>query len=180
MQPHPIYTIYTINPVNTVNPVKPLQTSGFEGLRTQAPDLARHGAKVVLFCTAIALFFWLARPSQKWDIQLVYSLATGITSWLLIDGSRFFINRALPFGFPRGWRGVALIFMGVPIGFVVGTLAGDTYSGRSTFELLPNQPRLFLYLFLFTMSIGTGIIAAFIVHCRIGSSESRKSSTARA
>ena len=34
---------------------------------------------------------------------------------------------------------------------------GDAYSGRSTFDLLPNQPLFFLYLFLFTASVGAGI-----------------------
>ncbi len=109
------------------------------------------------FCLLIAVVLWLAKPGQHFDVQLVYSLVTGLSSWLLIDGARFFIDVKSPFGFPRGWRGVAVILVGVCLGFVAGTLAGDAYSGRSTFELLPNQPRFFLYLFLFTASVGVGI-----------------------
>ena len=109
------------------------------------------------FCLVIAVVLWLSKPSQRFDSQLVYSLATGISSWLVIDLSRFFIDVKSPFGFPRGWRGVLIILVGVCFGFVVGTLVGDAYSGRSTFELLPNQPRFFLYLFLFTVSVGVGI-----------------------
>jgi sensor histidine kinase YesM len=126
-------------------------------IRNSLPSLARHSLIVMGFCTLIAAVLWLAKPGQRFDNQLVYSLATGLSSWLVIDFSRFFIDVKSPFGFPRSWRGVVLIFVGVSFGFVVGTLAGDAYSGRSTFELLPNQPRFFLYLFLFTVSVGVGI-----------------------
>ena len=128
-----------------------------QNLRRRAPSLARHSLIVMGFCVLIAFVLWLAKPSQRFDSQLVYSLATGLSSWLVIDGSRFLIDVKSPFGFPRGWRGVVIILVGVCFGFVVGTLAGDAYSGRSTFELLPNQPRFFLYLFVFTLSVGTGI-----------------------
>ena len=131
--------------------------SALPNLRDCLPSLARHGLIVIGFCTVIAVVLWLAKPGQRFDGQLVYSLATGLASWLVIDLSRFFIDVKSPFGFPRGWRGVVLILVGVCFGFVVGILAGDAYGGRSTFELLPSQPRFVLYLFLFTASVGTGI-----------------------
>ena len=131
--------------------------SALKNLRLCVPSLARHSLVVMGFCLLIAVVLWLAKPSQRFDVQLVYSLATGLSSWLVIDFSRFFIDVKSPFGFPRGWRGVVIILVGVCFGFVVGSLAGDAYSGRSTFELLPNQPRFFLYLFLFTLSVGVGI-----------------------
>ena len=130
---------------------------GLQNLLGHASALARHGLIVIGFCFLIAAVLWLAKPGQRFDSQLVYSLATGLTSWLVIDGSRFFIDVKSPFAFPRGWRGVVVILVGVCLGFVVGTLLGDAYSGRSTFELLTQQPRFFLYLFLFTFSVGTGI-----------------------
>ena len=131
--------------------------SALQNLQACAPHLARHSLIVMGFCSFVAVVLWLAKPNQRFDTQLVYSLATGLSSWLVIDFSRFFIDVKSPFGFPRGWRGVVLILVGVCFGFVVGSLAGDAYSGRSTFELLPNQPRFFLYLFLFTFSVGVGI-----------------------
>ena len=131
--------------------------SALQSLRLCLPSLARHCLIVMGFCLLIAVVLWLAKPSQRFDVQLVYSLATGLSSWLVIDLSRFFMDVKSPFGFPRGWRGVAIILVGVCFGFVVGTLAGDAYSGRSTFELVPSQPWFFLYLFLFTLSVGVGI-----------------------
>ena len=112
---------------------------------------------VVGFCVVIAAVLWLSRSNQRFDVQLAYSLATGLSSWLIIDGSRFFVDVKSPFGFARGWRGLLVIFLGVCFGFVVGTLAGDAYAGRSTFGLLPNQPLFVLYLFLFTTSMGVGV-----------------------
>ena len=131
--------------------------SALARIRGCLPSLARHSLITAGFCTLIAVLLWLAKPDQRFEVQLAYSLATGLGSWLVIDLSRFFIDVKSPFGFPRGWRGVSVIFVGVCFGFVVGTLAGDAYSGRSTFDLLPNQPIFFLYLFLFTACVGAGI-----------------------
>ena len=129
----------------------------WQRIRSCLPSLARHSLITLGFCTLIAVMLWLSRPGQRFDTQLVYSVTTGLASWLVIDLSRFFIDAESPFGFPRGWRGVVVIFVGVCFGFFVGTLLGDAYSGRSTFDLLPNQPLFFLYLFLFTTSVGAGV-----------------------
>ena len=151
--------------MSSPSPALPPDThqSALQKLLERAPSLVQHGLIVIGFCTAIGAVLWLARPGQTLYSQLVYSLATGLSSWLVIDGSRFFIDVKSPFGFPRGWRGVAVILVGVCFGFVVGTLTGDAYSGRSTFELAPNQPRFFLYLFLFTTSVGASISYFFYV-----------------
>ena len=122
-----------------------------------APSLLNHSLITAGFCTLIALVLWLAKPSARFDVQLGYSLANGFIAWLIIDLSRFFIDVKSPFGFPRGWRGVTVILVGVSCGFLIGTLIGDAYSGLSTFDLLPNQPRFFLHLFVFAVSVGTGI-----------------------
>ncbi len=139
---------------------------GLAGIRDCLPHLARHGLITAGFCTLIGVVLWLAKPGQRFDVQLAYSLATGLSSWLVIDLSRFFVDVASPFRFPRGWRGVSVIFVGVCFGFVVGTLVGDAYSGRSTFELLPNQPLFLLYLFLFTACVGAGVSYFFYTSAR--------------
>jgi signal transduction histidine kinase len=139
---------------------------GLAGIRGCLPSLARHILITTGFCALIAVLLWLAKPGQRFDVQLAYSLATGLSSWLVIDLSRFFVDVASPFRFPRGWRGVTVIFVGVCVGFFVGTLVGDAYSGRSTFELLPNQPLFLLYLFLFTACVGAGISYFFYASAR--------------
>ena len=128
-----------------------------QNLRECIPSLAKHSLITTGFCTLIAVLLWLAKPGQRFDVQLAYSLATGLSAWLVIDLSRFFIDVKSPFGFPRGWRGLSVVFVGICFGFVVGTLAGDAYSGRSTFGLFANQPIFILYLFLFTTCMGAGV-----------------------
>ena len=98
-------------------------------IRQCLPELARHGLIVSGFCLLIGALLWLAKSGQRFDVQLVYSFATGITSWLVIDGGRFFVDRHSPFGFPKGWRAVALIVAGVCIGFVVGMRRGGFQFG---------------------------------------------------
>ena len=135
----------------------PLLINGVARMKSCLPGLARHSLITVGFCTLIAVVLWLSKPGQRFDVQLVYSVVTGLASWLVIDLSRFFIDVKSPFDFPRGWRGVGVIFVGVCFGFVVGALVGDVYSGRSTFDMLGNQPLFLLYLFLFTACVGVGI-----------------------
>ena len=92
--------------------------------------LLRHGLLSALFCCAIALALTLAGHGP-WDVQLVYSLAIGLVSWLVIDLGRMLLTGADCTGWPHGWRGLALIAVGTLTGFGVGGLVGDAYSGAS-------------------------------------------------
>ena len=130
---------------------------GLQRIRACLPELGRHGSKVAVFSALIGLVLWLARIDQRLDVQLVYSFATGLVSWLLIDLGRFWVDPDSPFGFPRGWRGASLVAGGIVGGFVIGTLVGDAYCGRSTWELFADKPRFFLYLFMLTLGIGSAI-----------------------
>jgi hypothetical protein len=108
------------------------------------PTLLSHGWKVVVLSIAIATALWLAQLGSRYDVQLVYSLAIGCLSWLSVDLGRFVIDPTSPFGFPRGWRAVALIVGGCVFGQVVGTLIGDYYSGFSSFGFFLTQPWQFV------------------------------------
>ena len=92
--------------------------------------LLRNGLLSALFCCAIALALTLAGHGP-WDVQLVYSLAIGLVSWLVIDLGRMLLTGADCTGWPHGWRGLALIAVGTLAGFGVGGLVGDAYSGAS-------------------------------------------------
>jgi len=92
--------------------------------------LLRNGLLSALFCCAIALALTLA-GNGPWDVQLVYSLAIGLVSWLVIDLGRMLLTGADCTGWPHGWRGLALIAVGTLAGFGVGGLVGDAYSGAS-------------------------------------------------
>ena len=125
------------------------------------PAMRRNALTTLALCLLISLGLWLASDRQHVGAQLVYSVSIGMTSWLLIDGGRFFVDTASPTGFPRGWRGGVLIAGGVLGGFLVGTFVGDLYAGRSTWALLDQKPRAFWMLLLFTAVMGVGISSYF-------------------
>ncbi len=139
----------------------PRLARGFTVMRACRGVLVRHGLLVAVSCIAICLVLALFQPDVPLWRQLAYSLSIGFISWALIDGGRFFIDQDSPYLFPRGWLGGALIAGGVLLGFIGGTLIGDAINGQSGFELLRRAPRLFAYIFLFSMACGIGISLFF-------------------
>lgn len=98
-----------------------------------SPSLLRHllhdGLVTAAFCCAIALALTLGGHG-RWDVQLAYSLAIGLPSWLIIEAGRFALSGGSN-RWPRGWRGVLLVLAGSGCGLVLGTLLGDAYSGHA-------------------------------------------------
>jgi Histidine kinase len=144
-------------PASIINPPPPLVT-----LRACLPDLANHALKVAIFCVLIALGIWWAREGVALHIQLVYSLSGGMLTWAIIDLGRFFIDTSSPYHFPRGWRAVALVVAGCAIGHVLGTLIGDAYCGKSTWEFFQDKPRMLVNFFL--LSIVSGAVISFFFY----------------
>ncbi len=139
----------------------PRLARGWAVMRPCRPMLLRHGLQVMGFCLAICLVLWALRPGVPFLGQLAYSLPMGLTTWLLIDGGRFFFDQDSPHLFPRSWRGGALILGGVFLGFVAGTLIGGVFNGQSNFNEIRRAPEFFAYIFLFSMASGIGISLFF-------------------
>jgi hypothetical protein len=86
----------------------------------------------------IGLVLWMQHGvSHTLSIQLVYSFAITLSIWFLADVGRmalFYRNGATI------WPSTAVHWLfssaAIVLGYVVGTLVGDTYSGFSTFELI--------------------------------------------
>jgi Histidine kinase len=152
---HPLPTVSAANP--TSGPASALQR-----IIDCWPKLLGHGWKVAVLCIAIATALWLAQLGSRYDVQLVYSLAIGGLSWLSVDLGRFVIDPTSPFGFPRGWRAVALIVGGCAFGQVVGTLLGDSYSGFSSFGFFLTQPWQFVR-FAAIMTV-VGIVVSYFFY----------------
>ena len=99
------------------------------------PAFARHGLATAVFSCLIALALTLSRRGA-WDVQLVYSLSIGLTSWLAIELGRLWLGGTDDIPWPVGWRGVALVVCGIGAGFVLGSAIGDAYSGSTQGGLL--------------------------------------------
>lgn len=95
--------------------------------RALLTHLLQDGLITSAFCCVIALALTLAGHGA-WDVQLVYSLAIGLTAWLFIELGRLLLGR--DGSWPRGWRGVLVVALGSGCGLVLGSLAGDAYSGQ--------------------------------------------------
>jgi hypothetical protein len=141
--------------------VLPRWQRGWAVMRPCRPVLLRHAWQVAGFCLAICVLLWMLRPGKPFLGQLAYSLPIGLTTWLLIDGGRFFIDQDSPHLFPRGWLGGALILGGVFLGFASGTLVGGLFNGHSNLDLIRRAPEFFAYIFLFSMASGIGISLYF-------------------
>ena len=93
------------------------------------PAFARHGLATAVICCLIALVLTLSQRGA-WDVQLVYSLAIGMTSWLAIELGLRGLRGTGDSPWPAGWRGIALVVCGMGTGFVLGSAIGDAYSGN--------------------------------------------------
>ena len=145
-------------PASLINPPPPLVT-----LCASRSVLVKHALMVAGFCVLIGLGLWWFRESVPLHIQLVYSLASGMLTWAIIDLGRFFIDTSSPYDFPRGWRAIALVVAGCAIGHVLGTLIGDAYCGRSSWDLFRDRPRMLVNFFLLSIVSGTVISYFFYV-----------------
>jgi hypothetical protein len=134
---------------------------GWAVMRPCRAVLLRHAWQVAGFCLAICALLWVLRPGMPFLGQLAYSLPMGLTTWLLIDSGRFFIDQDSPHLFPRGWLGGALILGGVFLGFACGTFVGGLFNGHSSLDLVRGAPEFFAYIFLFSMATGIGISLFF-------------------
>jgi hypothetical protein len=121
-------------------------------------DFLRHGLIVVAFNTVIGL--GLALRNDHPVLQMVYSQTIGLCIWACVDFGRFAFKRDPRSNWPLGWRRWVLMIVGVPVGYVIGTLIGDVYCGCSKWEQLFHSPRLF-WAYLFLAAAASGGISYF-------------------
>ncbi|WP_200844050.1 sensor histidine kinase [Pantoea sp. 18069] len=93
-----------------------------------ARTFALHGLCTAVLCCLIALTLQ-ATGQGAWDAQLVYSLAVGLISWLVIDLGRLLLTRHQAIPWPAGWRGPLLVSAGIAAGALLGGAIGRLYRG---------------------------------------------------
>ena len=111
-------------------------------MHARGHSFARNFLQVLGFNAVVALLL-TALGNRRWDEQMVYAQAIGLTTWALIDFGRVALDPDRHPGWPRGLRGAALVGAGIAIGYVVGTSIGDAYAGKSTWQLVSLSPRRF-------------------------------------
>jgi signal transduction histidine kinase len=120
--------------------------------------LLRHGAATAAICLLITLVLTLAGQGS-WDVNLVYSQAIGLSSWLTIDLGRMWLSRGSDIPWPQGWRGVALVIAGIALGFGLGNWIGQAYQSHAQ----PGQRHAPMLLFpmVITIVASAGMSALF-------------------
>jgi signal transduction histidine kinase len=105
-------------------------------------SVARRLLVVIVFTGLLALVLWGIGHHVGLDEQMVYAYGTALPIWFLSDVLR---QRLFPstdgLAWTRGKKVKIFIFFSIVLGFVIGTLLGDWYSGFSTLNLLKFAPQ---------------------------------------
>jgi hypothetical protein len=124
--------------------------------------MLRHGLITAVFCCLIATAMTLTdHGNGSWADHLVYSLAIGMISWLCIDAGRLVLTGHREMLWPHGLRGIALVATGVTIGFVLGNLIGDAWSGAPRFDFLDFAGHKLMTGIVITLATSTGVCYFF-------------------
>ncbi len=135
--------------------------------------VAQRLAFVWVAALLIALILWSQRSfTDDFLTQLVYSLAISSFIWFLTDVVRMALFK----------RGDALYLYTVPIrmaysiaasllGYGLGTLVGDAYSGYSTFALLTHDLNRFVRILLISIVVSFGFMGYFFQKERLANAQ---------
>jgi hypothetical protein len=124
---------------------------------------------VVCISSAIlALILWSIQTKVCLDDQLVYSYATALPIWFLVDIVR---KRLFPapegMAWADGWRVRLFIFGSIIFGFIMGHAIGGWYSGQSSLNLLKFEPQKFAGFVVLCAAVSIVFIKFFYQHDRL-------------
>jgi hypothetical protein len=131
----------------------------------------RHGLQVLAFNTALWAMQMASGDHGPWDQALVYTQATGLAIWAIIDFGRL---PFLPRSGHRGggldqWPAPAIVAVLLPVGIAGGWFAGqavgDWYSGCSQGVWFQHQPAVKLRAAILS-TIGPAAVATFYFYSR--------------
>ncbi|MDP4732475.1 MAG: histidine kinase [Limnohabitans sp.] len=102
---------------------------------------------------------------STFDVSMVYAYAISTFIWLLTDVTRFAFKRLLrspaPYYWPPALPATLMLLVGIPLGYVLGTLVGDAYSGKSTWDLWHVNQNRFVGLLVSAIAISAAFVAYF-------------------
>ncbi len=97
-------------------------------------DKLRFYLQTLAFCLAVASIQFAFQPQVPYALPLVYSIFIGTSTWAVVDFGRHLFVSSAQTGWPQGTSGVLLPLTGIVAGYVLGTLAGDTWFGWSSWD----------------------------------------------
>ena len=103
----------------------------------------------------------------RFDIAAAYTFGISLLTWALIDIGRLVLRGPLDAQAPGYWpknraKAAALVLPGIAFGYLGGTSLGDWVAGRSTFDLLVDNPARFYGILGASMLVSAAAIGHFI------------------
>ncbi|MEK7346545.1 MAG: histidine kinase [Pseudomonadota bacterium] len=137
--------------------------------KDQRKPLLQRLLIVWLVAFPIAVATWMGHKSDglphRFDVSLVYAYAISTCIWLFTDVSRFVFKRLLrsqgPHHWPPALRASLMLLLGIPLGYVLGTLVGDAYAGWSTWDLWHFNRNRFAGMVVSSVAISAAFVAFF-------------------
>ena len=126
-----------------------------------AAHLLHHGTQVALANFIIAGLI-ATMHGGHFGSTLVYAECIGLSIWLLIEFGRAMIPGRSN-GWPRGWRGVALVGGACALGYVIGTTLADAMLGLSSWHATLRDPATLMQDFGPTATFSTIVAGWFYV-----------------
>ena len=115
-------------------------------------------ALVLAVSACVGIFLALRRWDNRWDAQLVYSCASGLCIWLLIEALRRVLQTPSTVLLPSGWRSGVGVVAAIGLGWTCGTFIGDAYLGKSTWELAFLHPAMLVEFVLVAVLATLGVL----------------------
>ncbi len=103
----------------------------------------------------------------RFDIAAAYTFGISLLTWACIDVGRLALRRPLDARAPGYWpksraKAAALVLPGIVFGYLGGTALGDWVAGRSTFDLLVDNPARFYGILGASALLSFAAVAYFI------------------
>jgi hypothetical protein len=126
-----------VHPANDSARLAPPGSSAVR-LASEATGLLSHGLQVALANIVIGATI-ATLHGGSYGKTMAYAQCVGLAIWLLAEaGRRLLPDRAA--GWPRGWRGIALIAVACPLGYAIGITIADAIFGNSSWTDYLHQP----------------------------------------
>lgn len=118
-------------------------------------DKLRLLLQTLAFCLAVAAIQVAFQPQKPYVVPLVYSLCIGTSMWAMMDFGRHLFTSSAPTGWPQGAAGVLLPLVSIVGAYFLGTLAGDSWFGWSSWDTSVNARSQLPVSILVTAMAGT-------------------------
>ncbi len=104
------------------------------GASIERDALLRRFLQTEAFCLTLSTLMHFMLDTE-YEVHLMYSVLIGTTMWLIIDCSRLILPVDPETGWHKGIMGIAIVPIGILVGFFAGAAIGDSIVGTSTWDM---------------------------------------------